>query len=175
VTAQLTMAELLELHPWPKGYEDAKKIERLWVYDLPGTPKTIWPFISDTSRMNRALGTAEMTFREKDGKRYGSSKAGGGKHEWVEVPWAWVPEQWPTNLPILELHGPRTLRLSAVRAKAWHPLDCVEDTQSVQCPLRSDWHEEARSIGRVHSASGLSRRSRTNTGNRRAPPSGHSR
>lgn len=96
------MAELLELHPWPKEYAADKKIERLWVYDLPGTPQTLWPFISDTSRMNRALGTAEMTFWEKDGKRHGSSKAGGVKHEWLEVPWSWVAEQWLTSTRIYE-------------------------------------------------------------------------
>ncbi len=102
VTAQLTMEQLLELHPWPAEYRGAKKIERLWVYDLPGTPQVLWPFISDTSRMTRALGTAEMTFWEKDGKRYGSSKAGGVKHEWVEVPWSWVAEQWLTSLRIYQ-------------------------------------------------------------------------
>jgi class 3 adenylate cyclase len=96
------MRQLLELHPFPTEYGADKRIERLWVYDLPGTPQTIWPFISDTSRMNRALGTAEMTFWEKDGKRYGSSKAGGIKHEWLEVPWNWIAEQWLTSTRIYE-------------------------------------------------------------------------
>ncbi|HSD87121.1 MAG TPA: hypothetical protein VLB44_06385, partial [Kofleriaceae bacterium] len=58
----LTVAQLLELHPWPAQFADEKnRIERLWVYDLPGPPHALWPFISDTSRMNRALGTAAMT------------------------------------------------------------------------------------------------------------------
>jgi class 3 adenylate cyclase len=96
------MEQLLELHPWPAEYKGDKKIERLWVYDLPGSPQTLWPFISDTSRMNRALGTAEMTFWERDGKRFGSSKAGGVKHEWLEVPWNWVAEQWLTSLRIYD-------------------------------------------------------------------------
>ena len=68
------------------------------MFDLPGTPtQRCWPFISDTSRMNRALGTAEMSFVEKAGVRYGSSKAGGVKHDWLEVPWNWVAEQWLTS------------------------------------------------------------------------------
>jgi class 3 adenylate cyclase len=100
--AQLTMAQLLELHPWPKDHTGAKRIERLWVFDLPGTPAALWPFVSDTSRMNRALGTAEMTFVEKDGKRYGSAKNGGVRHEWLEVPWNWVAEQWLTCLRVYE-------------------------------------------------------------------------
>src|SRR5271169_2333743 len=96
-SAPLTKAQLLELHPWPKEHADAKKIERLWIFDLPGTPAALWPFISDTSRLNRALGTAEMTFVEKHGKRYGSAKPGGVHHEWLEVPWNWVAEQWLTS------------------------------------------------------------------------------
>lgn len=98
----LTVAQLLELHPWPKQFAGEKRIERLWTFDLPGTPQALWPFISDTSRMNRALGTAEMTFVEKDGKRYGSSKTGGVKHDWLEVPWNWVAEQWLTSTRIYE-------------------------------------------------------------------------
>ena len=58
----LTVEQLLELHPWPAPWGGEKRIERLWVYDVPGTPEALWPFIADTSRMNRALGTAEMTF-----------------------------------------------------------------------------------------------------------------
>jgi len=98
----LTKAQLLELHPWPAEHASGKKIERLWVHDLPGAPSALWPFISDTSRMNRALGTAEMTFVEKGGKRFGSSKAGGVKHEWLEVPWNWVAEQWLTSTRVYE-------------------------------------------------------------------------
>src|SRR4051812_43221388 len=98
----LTVAQLLELHPWPAEFSNEKRIERLWTFDLRGTPQELWPFISDTSRMNRALGTSEMTFWEKDGKRYGRSKAGGVKHEWMEVPWNWVAEQWLTSTRIYE-------------------------------------------------------------------------
>ena len=100
--APLTIAQLLELHPIPDEIATQKRIERLWVFDLPGTPAALWPFISDTSRMNRALGTAEMTFVERDGKRFGSSKAGGVKHEWIEIPWNWVAEQWLSSLRIYE-------------------------------------------------------------------------
>jgi len=95
-----TIAQLLALHPFPEEHARQKRIEKLWVFDLPGTPAALWPFISDTSRMNRALGTAPMTFVEKDGVRHGSSKAGGVQHEWLEVPWNWVAEQWLTSTRI---------------------------------------------------------------------------
>ena len=100
--APLTAAQLLALHPLPAEVSGKRRIERLWVFDLPGTPAQLWPFISDTSRMNRALGTAEMTFVEKAGVRFGSSKAGGVRHEWLEVPWTWVAEQWLTSTRIYE-------------------------------------------------------------------------
>jgi len=98
----LTIAQLLELHPFPEDFAKQKRIEKLWVIDLPGTPAALWPFLSDTSRMNRALGTAPMTFVEKNGRRHGSSKAGGVQHEWVEVPWNWVAEKWLTSTRIYE-------------------------------------------------------------------------
>jgi class 3 adenylate cyclase len=96
----LTTAQLLELHPWPVEWASHKRIERMWVHDLAGTPETLWPLLSDTSRINRALGTAEMTFVEIDGKRHGFAKPGGVRHEWVEVPWNWVANQWLTSLRI---------------------------------------------------------------------------
>ena len=113
----MTMAQLLELHPWPVAYANAKKIERFWAQDLPGSPERLWPFISDTSRMNRALGTAEMTFVERAGKRYGSAKPGGVRHEWLEVPWNWVAGQWLTSTRVYE-RGFMTVMYSVHRLEA---------------------------------------------------------
>ncbi len=92
----MTREQLLALHPFPAEYAKDKRIERLWVFDLPCTAEQIWPHIADTSRMNRALGTAEMFFEEKDGKRFGTAKPGGVRHEWEELPWNWVANQWLT-------------------------------------------------------------------------------
>ncbi len=94
----MSASALLALHPWPAPWADKRHLERLWVYDLPGTPESLWPFLSDTSRMNRALGTAEMTFEERDGKRWGTATQGGVRHEWVEQPWNWVANQWLSSL-----------------------------------------------------------------------------
>jgi class 3 adenylate cyclase len=100
--AALTVAQLLERHPWPEPWVKEKRIERLWTFDLPCTPEAIWPYVADTSRMNRALGTAEMTFEERDGKRYGSAKNGGVRHEWLELPWNWVANQWLTCVRVYD-------------------------------------------------------------------------
>jgi len=98
----MTVAELLALHPYPEPWAAEKRIERLWVFDVPGQPETLWPHIADTSRMNRVLGTAEMTFEERDGRRWGTARNGGVRHQWVEVPWNWVANQWLTCLRIYE-------------------------------------------------------------------------
>lgn len=98
----LTVEQLLDRHPWPAPWGSAKRIEKLWIHEVPGTPEALWPFISDTSRMNRALGTAEMTFVEREGKRYGTAKPGGLRHEWLEMPWNWVANQWLTSLRVYE-------------------------------------------------------------------------
>ena len=98
----MSTEQLLALHPWPEPWRGEKKIEKLWVHELPGTPEALWPFLSDTSRMNRALGTAEMTFVEREGKRYGTARPGGVRHEWVEVPWNWVANQWLSSLRVYD-------------------------------------------------------------------------
>jgi class 3 adenylate cyclase len=102
VTDALTIDQLLALHPWPAPWAGEKRIEKLWIHELPGTPEALWPFLSDTSRMNRALGTAEMTFVEREGKRYGTAKPGGVRHEWLEVPWNWVANQWLSSLRVYD-------------------------------------------------------------------------
>ena len=98
----MTIAQLLELLPWPPGWSEAKKIERLWTYELPCKPEVLWPHIADSSRMNRALGLAEMTFEEREGKRFGASKPGGVRHAWFEQPWDWIANQWLTCVRIYE-------------------------------------------------------------------------
>ena len=101
-TEPLTVEKLLALHPFPAQWANEKRIERLWTFELAGRPEDLWPWIADTSRMNRALGTAEMHFEEREGKRWGSSKPGGVKHEWIEMPWNWVANQWLTCTRIYE-------------------------------------------------------------------------
>jgi class 3 adenylate cyclase len=96
----LSMAELLQLHPWPADLpadlKDQKRLEWLWHFDLPGDPKWLWSLIADTSRLNRALGFAEMHFEDRGEQRWGTAKNGGVAHEWLEVPWNWVQGEWLT-------------------------------------------------------------------------------
>ena len=102
----LTVEQLLALHPYQgpraEAWAKEKRVERLWTFDLPCAPDQLWPHIADTSRMNRVLGTAEMHFEERDGKRYGTAKPGGVRHDWLELPWNWVANQWLTCTRVYE-------------------------------------------------------------------------
>ena len=100
--APLTVEQLLSRHPFPSPWASEKRIERLWTVDVKGTPEALWPHIADTSRMNRALGTAEMRFEERGGKRWGTANNGGVRHAWIELPWNWVANQWLSCLRVYE-------------------------------------------------------------------------
>lgn len=92
----MSKEQILALHPWPEAYAHEKRLDWLWVFELPGKPEALWRLISDTSRLNRALGVAEMTFTARGTELWGSAKNGGVQHEWLEVPWSWVAGQWLT-------------------------------------------------------------------------------
>jgi len=98
-----SLDEWHRLHPWPEHHGVARpSIEYLWHYDVAAAPDDLWKLIADTSRMNRALGTAEMTFVPRDGKLIGSSRNGGVRHEWWEEPWDWVAGQWLANTRVYD-------------------------------------------------------------------------
>src|SRR5436190_21127803 len=96
-----TLDEWLQMHPFPAEHP-GKRIEYLWHFDVDAPPELVWRFIADTSRMNRALGTAQFTFEQKDGRRIGRSRPAGIRHEWTEVPWNWVAGQWLENLRLYD-------------------------------------------------------------------------
>jgi class 3 adenylate cyclase len=104
-----TIAELLERHPWPAEWASEKRLEWMWHFDVPVAPDALWPAIADTSRMNRALGVAEMKFVDRDGLRRGSSRPGRVRHEWTEVPWNWVAGQWLESLRVYDRGFPRAV------------------------------------------------------------------
>jgi class 3 adenylate cyclase len=101
-TRPLTLDDIHRLHPWPARYGDGKKLEYLWIFDLKAPVDAVWRITADTSRLNRALGTAEMHFAEKDGQVRGWSKNGGVRHEWLEVPWNWVAGEWLESVRVYD-------------------------------------------------------------------------
>ncbi len=88
-----TVEQLLAAHPWPREHAATPRLEWLWHYDVAMPLEQLWPLVADTSRMNRALGTARMHFEDRGNERWGRSTQGGVAHEWREVPWNWVAGQ----------------------------------------------------------------------------------
>ncbi len=98
-----TLDDWHRLHPWPAHHgAERPSIEYLWHFEVAAPPDELWKLIADTSRINRALGTAEMQFVPRDGKLIGSSRNGGVRHEWWEEPWDWVAGQWLSNVRVYE-------------------------------------------------------------------------
>ena len=105
----LSLEQLLRLHPWPAKYGDGKRQDYLWVFELTAAPEAVWRVTSDTSRLNRALGTSELHFYERDGQRFGWSKNAGVRHEWLEVPWNWVAGEWLECVRVYDKGFPRVI------------------------------------------------------------------
>ena len=97
-----TVDQVLARHPWPVEHASQPRLEWLWHFELPLSVQQLWPIVADSSRMNRALGVAEMKFEDRAGARWGTSRPGGVAHEWVEVPWNWVAGQWLESVRLYE-------------------------------------------------------------------------
>ncbi len=94
-----TLAQLLSAHPWPARYANAARVEFLWHFEVAMPVAQLWPLVADSSRMNRALGVAQMHFAPREnGELWGTSRPGGLWHEWREVPWNWVAGQYIESL-----------------------------------------------------------------------------
>jgi class 3 adenylate cyclase len=84
--------ELLNLYPWPESFEinSQKVIDTFAKVPLKSPSKEIWKWLSDSSRINRALGMGERLENEKDGQLIVRTKMLGIVQEWIEYPWNWV-------------------------------------------------------------------------------------
>lgn len=70
---------------------------RLWVWDLPVPPASLWPHISDTARFNEAAGTPRYSVEEipqPDGSviRRATTSYKGVAVEWDDPPYEWVAQ-----------------------------------------------------------------------------------
>jgi class 3 adenylate cyclase len=93
LASEWTLERMLEAHPWPADAV-GRRLEYLWRFDLSCSVASLWSLIIDTSRLNRALGLSELSFREHDGAVHGKSRTGGVRHEWIELPWDWVAHRY---------------------------------------------------------------------------------
>jgi serine/threonine protein kinase/class 3 adenylate cyclase len=84
-----------EAHPNLPAFDANRIWERVFSWELQSTPNQLWPFVSDTDRLNRAAGLPSVTYRnEKDPvrglRKFGSFKLGGIKIAWEEHPFEWI-------------------------------------------------------------------------------------
>ncbi|AGH95112.1 adenylate/guanylate cyclase domain-containing protein [Pseudobdellovibrio exovorus] len=67
-----------------------RRVECLWFFDLPVSPSEIWPFMADTSRMNRDLGLPAWNESTVNGEMHVESVSLGRLQKWIEKPWIWL-------------------------------------------------------------------------------------
>lgn len=77
-------------------------LENLFFYDLPVTAAEIWPFVADTSRMNKELGFPPRIETEINGENHVSTKTLGRQEEWIEKPWVWIAEKEIQSLRVFK-------------------------------------------------------------------------
>jgi class 3 adenylate cyclase len=83
--------ELRAQYPWSQELlSKGAPLERVWDFELSVPPERLWPILSDTSRMNRAIGLSSMDFAENSGRLEGATLNAGVLQKWTEVPWDWV-------------------------------------------------------------------------------------
>lgn len=96
---QDALERLLAEHPWPaRKLERGAPVERVFTFELDASVDELWPYLSDTSRFNRAMGLSRMEFTEVDGQLRGRTRRAGITEEWVEVPWTWVARRTLTSI-----------------------------------------------------------------------------
>ena len=89
----------MEAHPkLPEHRKDSKIWEKSVEWNLKSEPADLWPLVSNTERLNEALGFPEVDYRtEKDPdkgvRKFGSFTLSGIKISWEEHPFEWVEGQ----------------------------------------------------------------------------------
>ncbi len=100
------LAELLKLihgeaadmqaHPkLPSGHSAAKVWDKSMSWELDSKSKSLWPLVSNTERLNEAIGLPAVDYRtEKDPelgiRKFGSFTLSGIKVSWEEHPFEWI-------------------------------------------------------------------------------------
>ena len=85
-----SLDQFKEMFPVPEEcLNSGEPFECFWSYDLPVTAEEFWPYISDSSRMNREVGYEEVQYEERNGQLHGWSGEGKMLQEWIEFPFEW--------------------------------------------------------------------------------------
>tara|TARA_R110002073_G_scaffold8027_18_gene44855 strand:- start:18665 stop:22267 length:3603 start_codon:yes stop_codon:yes gene_type:complete len=85
----------MQAHPKPPEHQTGKLWEKTVSWQMDSLPAQLWPYVSNTERLNEALGLPAVDYRtEKDPirgiRKFGSFVLGGVKVAWEEHPFEWV-------------------------------------------------------------------------------------
>ncbi|TWT93685.1 protein kinase domain-containing protein [Neorhodopirellula pilleata] len=135
------LSEILKLvHGQPTGFEAHPKLpdhskKKVWtktvVWKLASQPSELWPMVSNTERLNEAIGLPPVDYRSENDpilgvRKFGEFTLGGVKVSWEEHPFEWIegrrmgilrefdqgPFRWFMSLVTLEPHADGGTRLS---------------------------------------------------------------
>lgn len=82
--------------------ESKHLVENLFTFKLAVSPKEIWPFLSDTSKMNKEMGFPPRVETEINGENHVTTKTLGRDEKWIEKPWVWVEEKELQNYRVFK-------------------------------------------------------------------------
>jgi eukaryotic-like serine/threonine-protein kinase len=140
-----------------------------WELDSP--PKVLWPHISNTDRVNRAMGLPPATFRTEDDpvhgvRRFAEAKIGPIKLAWEEHPFEWIegrrfgvlrefsqgPFEWFISTTELTSHGSGTLLTHSFKIQPRGMLGRISAKIQMGKPTRGKLEQVYRRIDRVSSS-----------------------
>ncbi|MBV8354457.1 MAG: hypothetical protein JO101_03995, partial [Candidatus Eremiobacteraeota bacterium] len=70
-----------------------------WSWWFPQTPEALWPYVSDTDRLNRDAGLPPVTYRYEPlpgggSRTIATAAAGPLRVRWIEEPWDWSENEY---------------------------------------------------------------------------------
>jgi serine/threonine protein kinase/class 3 adenylate cyclase len=84
----------IRVHPRLPACDSAKVLHYDWTWELHASPQQLWPYVSNTERLNRAVGLPAVRFTAKaEGgqvKRFGQFKKAGMTAAWQEHAFEWI-------------------------------------------------------------------------------------
>jgi serine/threonine protein kinase len=84
--------------PPDRPRRDEAKKHMAWSWRLASSPSSLWPFVANTDRFNRAIGQAAAAFTDEPNPTGGATRSGemrvlGMALRWREYPFEWVKDQ----------------------------------------------------------------------------------
>ncbi|HEV2969985.1 MAG TPA: protein kinase [Pirellulales bacterium] len=91
-------ASNIDLHPLVPPHDPSRLFRSDFVWDLQASPEQLWPYVSNTERLNRAVGLPSVTYQtqfdaDRGPRKFGAFSLAGMNIAWEEHPFEWVEGQ----------------------------------------------------------------------------------